>query len=242
MNSLPDCRTSGISLAVCGLILLCGASASADEATEEHTAPASELIIRNHLRVLGLPQGQVDMREHAARVRLTVDGQPAVVEFDRYSGTFSIVQASPETRLAIEHRIRVPGVRELRGDHVPVPFNGPAGGGTGALGSGGQCESYVQGKIAWNTAGNKSWPRQQIDGLCSGAENSNEPGLCFKRLMQGEVSWGASTKWAPDNALRLCSGSTDANSTVGCFEREIGNGGDWKAAIDTCNPRSGSSH
>ncbi|MDP2762395.1 MAG: putative metal-binding motif-containing protein [Sideroxyarcus sp.] len=96
------------------------------------------------------------------------------------------------------------------------------------------CTDSVQGRIAWAGAKNTSWSAANLAALCKGAENSTEPGKCFKRVMSGTVNFGGGTNWNPSNALKLCAGALDANARVSCFEGKIAQGIAWATAINQC--------
>ena len=100
------------------------------------------------------------------------------------------------------------------------------------------CEKMVQGKIAWDYKGSKTWNPTNVNRLCKGAENSAEPGKCFNRVMHGGINWGGGTQWQWKNALDLCEGTLNANATIGCFERKIKAGVKWPQAIKDCGGSS----
>lgn len=97
-----------------------------------------------------------------------------------------------------------------------------------------KCRRAVQGKIAWNYSGNKSWGTANLERLCRGAATSEEPARCFNRAMHGGINWGGGTRWQLKNALDLCEGSTNATATISCFQGELQNTGSWKKATETC--------
>jgi hypothetical protein len=96
------------------------------------------------------------------------------------------------------------------------------------------CSRAVQGKIAWNYSGAKTWGTANVARLCKGAMTSEQPARCFERVMHGGINWGGGTRWQFENALDLCEGSTNASATVSCFQGELGANGTWRKAIDTC--------
>ena len=96
------------------------------------------------------------------------------------------------------------------------------------------CHDAVQGKIAWNYTGSKSWNETNVTNLCKGAEDSTEPATCFQRVMHSGVNWGSGIIWKWQNALELCAGTRNSNATVSCFEQEISIGKTWSPAIDSC--------
>lgn len=100
------------------------------------------------------------------------------------------------------------------------------------------CVNSIQGKIAWNYHNSKTWGKTNLDRLCSGAETSEQPGVCFNQIMHSGVNWGGGTKWKWQNALNLCQGTKNANATVSCFKNEISNKHPWPNAIKTCKSSS----
>ncbi len=52
------------------------------------------------------------------------------------------------------------------------------------------CYDNVQGKIAWNTAGNTSWAEQNLRALCKGAREVKPRGACFQQNMP-KIGWQA---------------------------------------------------
>ena len=96
------------------------------------------------------------------------------------------------------------------------------------------CAASVQGKIAWNDAGDTTWDPQNVARLCRGAEGSVEPGRCFQQVMHGGVDWGGGKQWQWPDALALCAGTTDAKTTVVCLERSIRAGRPKTWAIAAC--------
>ena len=100
------------------------------------------------------------------------------------------------------------------------------------------CEKMVQGKIAWDYKGSKTWNPTNVKRLCKGAENSAEPAKCFERVMHGRINWGGGTQWAWKNALDLCEGTLNANATISCFQAKIKAGIKWPQAIKDCEGSS----
>lgn len=98
------------------------------------------------------------------------------------------------------------------------------------------CFSAVQGRIAWNYQGNKSWSPNNVQDLCRGASNPNPraPAECFQRVMHGGINWGGGTQWQWTNARDLCKGTSDADRTIACFQRSL-RGSTWQRAIAACN-------
>jgi hypothetical protein len=95
------------------------------------------------------------------------------------------------------------------------------------------CRNAVEGRIAWNSAGDTRWSPQNVDRLCRGGF-ADEPARCFERLMRGHVNWGGGTNWEWENAVDLCHAAQDHRATIGCFEQRVRSGVPWKAAIGAC--------
>jgi hypothetical protein len=100
-----------------------------------------------------------------------------------------------------------------------------------------QCLDLVQGQIAWNYEGNRTWSPTNVQNLCRGTDNPRQPGQCFHRAMHGGINWGGGTKWQWENALALCAGTNNADETISCFQEKIRSGVGWSDAIRTCNER-----
>ncbi|MFM8333344.1 MAG: hypothetical protein ACKN9T_16830 [Candidatus Methylumidiphilus sp.] len=101
-----------------------------------------------------------------------------------------------------------------------------------------QCFSNIQGKIAWDDAGNVNWDAENVKHLCAGTSKPEEPGKCFSAVnsehAKGAVNWGKGTEWEWRNIINLCSGSNDAEKTVTCFKNGIKAGTDWRQVILFC--------
>ena len=95
------------------------------------------------------------------------------------------------------------------------------------------CEIALQGRIAWDYSGDKSWAPQNVDKLCRGG-NAAEPARCFEQAMFGGVDWGGGTRWKWENALELCAGSQNHERTLGCLRRTLGQGMDWRGSLESC--------
>jgi hypothetical protein len=100
-----------------------------------------------------------------------------------------------------------------------------------------RCQDALEGRIAWDAHGSTGWSSVNIDRLCRG-ERSDEPALCFNRVMHGGINWGGGTQWQWTNAIDLCESTPDALATVSCFVDRIREGHDWGAAISACDERS----
>src|SRR5215207_5874987 len=99
------------------------------------------------------------------------------------------------------------------------------------------CYNLVQGQIAWDYQGTKTWSADNVQNLCRGTTNPSQPGQCFQRVMFGGINWGGSTNWDWRNALELCAGTNDANGRISCFQDTIAQGQTWQVGITTCKVR-----
>ena len=99
-----------------------------------------------------------------------------------------------------------------------------------------RCQTALQGRIAWDKAGNRQWSDKNIKKLCSGGRRA-QPARCFQRVMPGNVNWGGGTNWEWKNAIDLCRGARDADRVVRCFERKIEKRRPWRKAIERCRGR-----
>lgn len=117
----------------------------------------------------------------------------------------------------------------VRGSSSPLTFGGPSSPMKSA-----SCAQAAQGKVAWDYKGNKTWPPADIERLCKGAEQSDQPARCFKKVMHGGISWGGGTQWNWRNAIDLCEGSSNAESTLSCFTSAVKKGSTWQEAIKAC--------
>jgi hypothetical protein len=96
------------------------------------------------------------------------------------------------------------------------------------------CSDAIQGKIAWNYTGSKQWGQRNIDRLCKGANQSQQPAKCFQSAMHGGVEWNGVTKWKWQDAIDLCEGSLDATKTISCYKKRVESGISPNAAVKAC--------
>jgi hypothetical protein len=99
------------------------------------------------------------------------------------------------------------------------------------------CYNAVQGRIAWNYEGNKSWSPNNVKNLCRGTTNPSQPAQCFQRVMHGGINYGGGTRWQWENASNLCAGTNDAARTISCFQGMISRRRSWQDAIAACKSR-----
>lgn len=96
------------------------------------------------------------------------------------------------------------------------------------------CMASIQDKIAWDYEGRKHWQQSNLENICKNAIYSLQPGICFNRIMHGNVSHGGGTRWRWPPALRLCAGTQNANSTIACFTQAVEQKKPWPEAIELC--------
>jgi hypothetical protein len=53
-----------------------------------------------------------------------------------------------------------------------------------------RCFDLVQGRIAWNYGGSNQWSPVNIQNLCRGTSQSDQPPQCFQRVMHGGINSG----------------------------------------------------
>lgn len=100
------------------------------------------------------------------------------------------------------------------------------------------CQNLVQDRIEWDYKGSKRWARSNLERLCKDAADSDQPGICFDRVMHGNLSHGGGTRWKWRYALQLCAGTRDAGSTIDCFSSAIDAETPWPQAIEACRADS----
>lgn len=54
-----------------------------------------------------------------------------------------------------------------------------------------RCFDLVQGQIAWDYTGNRTWDPNNIQNLCRGTSDASQPPQCFQRVMHGGISSGS---------------------------------------------------
>ena len=99
------------------------------------------------------------------------------------------------------------------------------------------CAGQVQDRIAWDYQGSTHWAESNVDRLCQGAVTSEEPAICFQRVMHDGIDWGGGSRWQWENAIDLCEGTNDAAGTIACFQGRIRAGDPWQQAIRACETR-----
>lgn len=94
-----------------------------------------------------------------------------------------------------------------------------------------RCIDAVQGKIAWNSAGETKWRAENVQELC-GLDDSIEPAQCFQRVLS--IGKNYSSTWSWEETIALCARTRDAVSTIACFQGEYGRSGVYLEAISRC--------
>ncbi len=80
-----------------------------------------------------------------------------------------------------------------------------------------QCMNAVQGKVAWNQAGNTAWGADNLRNLCQGTTNPTATITCFQGQIKAHNSWErgiAECKSKPASAGELVRASYDSNPFV----------------------------
>jgi len=99
------------------------------------------------------------------------------------------------------------------------------------------CQASIQNQIAWDYQGRRRWQASNLERICKGAENSLQPGVCFDRVMHGNISHGSGTRWRWPPALKLCAGTLDSQATIACFVTAIEAQQPWQQAIEACRAK-----
>lgn len=101
------------------------------------------------------------------------------------------------------------------------------------------CFDLVQGKIAWDHAGHKTWSPTNINRLCQGAVSAPEPGKCFQYTLFNGSDWGQTThhKVGWSEAVSLCAGTANSATTTQCFKTKISAGQSVPQAITACGKK-----
>jgi hypothetical protein len=146
-----------------------------------------------------------------------VERMPAAIGFD--SGTGTLHEATPGSSILCKYNRTESG-------------QSPDTAGTGLASV---CHDAVQGRIAWDYQGNKSWREDNVTRLCAGADESIEPARCFETAMHGAVDRGDNSQWQWSHAVDLCSGTSDADATLRCFADRISEGTAWSDSVKDCN-------
>lgn len=99
------------------------------------------------------------------------------------------------------------------------------------------CFDRVQGKLAWNAAGNTSWNPSSIRSLCQGTTVGSAPPACFNTAMFQGAAWGQRSQdtmsWSL--ASRLCQGTNNATKPISCLKSKLKGKRTLSGAIDLCS-------
>lgn len=163
-----------------------------------------------------------------SRVHL-LGGEPVLAcLYDVYGKPVAVIRRPPEDKPNC--RARAEGYSFVCTAGEPVAAVNPV--------PGNSCQEMVQDRIEWDYKGSKRWAQSNLDKLCHDVRDSDQPGICFDRVMHDKVNHGKGTRWKWRYALRLCAGTRDADSTIDCFTTSIGNNTPWPEAIDLCRVKS----
>ncbi|GHA17890.1 hypothetical protein GCM10008090_29510 [Arenicella chitinivorans] len=103
-----------------------------------------------------------------------------------------------------------------------------------------ECFDRVQGKQAWNAAGNTSWNPSSIRSLCQGTTLGSAPPSCFNTAMFHGAAWGKRVQdtmsWSL--ASRLCQGTNSATKPINCLKSKLKGKRTLNDAIDVCSGRN----
>jgi len=96
------------------------------------------------------------------------------------------------------------------------------------------CDRTIQGNIPWDYSGHTRWNQDNIDRLCTGAEDTQEPARCFDMSMDRGIDKGAGPAWGWREGIDLCAGTRDHLATINCFRSRIRSGLPRSDAMAAC--------
>jgi hypothetical protein len=99
------------------------------------------------------------------------------------------------------------------------------------------CQASIQDQIEWDYRGSRHWAKGNLEKICRNAKFSLQPGVCFNRVMHGNINHGSGTRWHWRPALNLCAGTQNANATIKCFSDAVEAQTPWPRAIEQCRAR-----
>ncbi len=92
---------------------------------------------------------------------------------------------------------------------------------TDALAESQVCAQAVQGRLAWNSAGNVNWSPSNVARLCAGAEDSRAPAECFRVYTSPRLDRGGGGAWTWQEGVELCAGTLSHGATIDCFSERL---------------------
>ena len=120
---------------------------------------------------------------------------------------------------------------------IPVPEPNPTTPTTASLSPEQDCFNRVQGRIAWNYEGNKSWSAGNIKRLCKGTRIGAAPATCFYNTMFRTHLWGKKPQHTMNWSLasQLCAGTNNATRPTSCLKGQLARNLSLKNAVNVCD-------
>lgn len=127
---------------------------------------------------------------------------------------------------------------------TPTPPGGPLadrskfGGQTGDPSADGvACRVAVQGKVAWNSKGDRIWSEANLDSLCRGARQSVAPAKCVDAALNTAQLRNGGAAWTWQDSVALCAATLDSEATLQCARDALARGVTRQALIELCRRR-----
>lgn len=155
-----------------------------------------------------------------------------VMEMADPTGVMSVVQAYNKPICS------APSPPSRPSPPAPRPPSPPPHRSGGAPQAGGAtCAQAVQGKIAWDNKGSKTWAAGNVKRLCKDSAGA-EAAFCFARAMHSPryLGWHEPFDWT--FPIDLCEGSRNADATLGCYAAERQDGKTQAQAVAACDERA----
>jgi hypothetical protein len=88
-----------------------------------------------------------------------------------------------------------------------------------------QCYNAVQGKVAWNQAGSKTWGDANLRNLCQGTTNPGATISCFENEIRGHNDWSraiAACKAKPQPSTATNTGGSSSGGASQSYQQYVG--------------------
>ncbi|MCG6871953.1 MAG: hypothetical protein LJE84_06645 [Gammaproteobacteria bacterium] len=96
------------------------------------------------------------------------------------------------------------------------------------------CARTLQGNVPWDYSGHANWSEVNLERLCAGAADTQEPARCFDMSMDRGIDHGSGSAWGWRDGIALCAGTQDHQATIRCFRDRIQTGLSRSDAISAC--------
>lgn len=228
MNTENTCyRLKASALVSAAILSAVSGPAFAREARGAHR-PANEITAKYDSRLAEYRLGTSHFDRRSDPSSGETNTAPSSICIDD-AGGYRFDASRPPTGSTTPCSPRLPGFRLAEKFALKVAASGEL--------QGKICQASIQDQIEWDYEGNRRWAAANLESICKNAKYSLQPGVCFNRIMHGNISHGEGTRWHWRPALKLCAGTRDANATIKCFSDAIGEQIAWPEAIEQCRAR-----